>query len=75
MIEQGNDGDARIIGLKEASKLLGVSYTTAFRLVQDGELRAFRIRNAWRTSTAACDEFVKRKFDEQALICQSVEMK
>ena len=43
------------------------------RLAKSGELKAFRLRNSWRTSTAACEEYVRRRFAEQARICQSVE--
>ena len=68
----GNEG--RIISLPEAARMLGTSYPTVHRLVNAGELKAFRIRNSWRTSTAACEEFVRRRFEEQAKICQSVEV-
>lgn len=43
------------------------------RLVVNGELKAFRLRNSWRTSTAACDEYIKRQFEEQAVICKSTD--
>ena len=68
----GDEG--RIISLPEAARMLGTSYPTVHRLVNAGELKAFRIRNSWRTSTAACEEFVRRRFEEQAKICQSVEV-
>jgi excisionase family DNA binding protein len=66
--------EGRIISLPEAARMLGTSYPTVHRLVNAGELKAFRIRNSWRTSTAACEEFVRRRFEEQAKICQSVEV-
>ena len=75
MGETKPESDAQVIDLKETARILRVSYPTAHRLAQSGELKAFRVRNAWRTSTDACDEFIRRKFAEQALICQSVEMK
>lgn len=67
--------EERIISLAEAAKMLNTSYTTAFRLAQSGELKAFRIRNSWKTSTAACKEFIDKRFKEQALICRSIEVK
>ena len=48
----------RVITLNEASRILSVSYNTTLRLVQSGELKAFRIRNAWRTSTTACENYI-----------------
>ena len=66
--------DSVVIDLNEASERLHCSYSTTLRLVKSGELRAFRIRDAWRTSTAACDEFIERGFAEQRVIIQSVEV-
>lgn len=67
--------DGRIMTLDEAAEYLKISYSTVYRLVIDGELKAFRIRNAWRTSTGACHEFVTKRFEEQSVICQSGETK
>ena len=64
--------EARIISLKEAAEILGSSYPTVLRMATEGDLKAFRIRHTWRTSTAACEEFIQRKFDEQARACQSI---
>ena len=59
-------GSAKILTLAEAAKYMHTSYSTVYRLVSDGELSAFRLRNAWRTSTAACDAFIRHQFEEQA---------
>ena len=75
MIDDIIAGEGKIISLMDAAKLLGTSYPTVHRLACSGELKAFKIRNTWRTSTVACEQFVKRGFDEQAQICQSVEEK
>ena len=69
--EQGEE--ARIISLKEAAEILGSSYPTVLRMATEGDLKAFRMRRTWRTSTAACEEFIQRKFDEQARACQSIQ--
>ena len=66
-------GEGRIITLMEAAKLLGTSYPTAHRMACSGELKAFRLRNSWRTSTAACEEYVRRGFAEQARTCRPAE--
>ena len=57
---------AKILTLAEAAELLHTSYSTVYRLVTDGELDAFRLRNSWRTSTQACEAYVSRQFAEQA---------
>lgn len=62
-----------LMSLSEAAKYLHVSYATVFRLVTDGELKAFRIKKTWRTSDILCEEYVRRQIDDQALICQSTE--
>ena len=69
------EGDGKIMTLDEAAEYLKTSYSTVYRLVVDGELRAFRIRNAWRTSTGACREFVNKRFEEQSVICRAGETK
>ena len=68
------EGEGRIISLVEAAEMIGTSYPTAVRLAKSGELKAFRIRRTWRTSTAACEAFVREQFEVQALACQSVEV-
>lgn len=70
---ENNEDSGRIISLREAADLLGVSYTTVFRMVKDGELKAFRMRNVWRTSTTVCEDYIAEQFKKQALICQSTE--
>lgn len=62
-----------IFTLAQAAEYLNASLSTVLRLVNSGELRAFRIRKAWRTSSGACDEFVKRQFADQAVVCKSVD--
>ena len=60
----------RLISLAEAADILSVSYPTAVRLVKSGELKAFKIRRAWRTSTAICEEYIRDRFRAQELACQ-----
>ena len=64
-------GEARIISLAEAAKLLGVSYPTTVRLATEGELKAFRVRKVWRTSTAACEGYVRERFRAQEAACRA----
>ena len=64
--------EGRVITLQEAAVMLNVSYSTVLRLAVSGELPAFRMRNAWRTSTAVVSDFVRRRMDEQAILCKSV---
>lgn len=60
------EGSARILTLAEAAEYLHTSYSTVYRLVIEGSLDAFRLRNSWRTSTAACEAYVRRQFAEHA---------
>jgi excisionase family DNA binding protein len=68
---EGITGEGRIITLMEAARLLSTSYPTAHRMACSGELKAFRVRNAWRTSAAACEEYVSRRFAEQERACHA----
>ena len=47
--------ESRTITAKEAAILLGVSQSTIYRMFNSGELVSFKVRNARRTSTAACE--------------------
>ena len=64
-------GQGRIITLMEAAQLLGTSYPTAHRMACAGELKAFRLRSSWRTSTSACREYVERQMAEQERACRA----
>lgn len=55
-----------IMTLFEAADYLNTSYSTVYRLVMDGELGAFKLRNSWRTSIAACEAYVSKRFAVQA---------
>lgn len=72
-MEAKKEQTGRILTLQEAADRLHVSYSTAYRMVMDGELEAFRVRNSWRTSEAVCDGFIARRFAEQALQCETAE--
>ena len=61
-----------VIDLAEASKKMHCSYSTTLRLAKNGDLEAFRIRGAWRTTVAACDKYIERAFAEQRLVVQSL---
>ena len=64
-------GQGRIITLMEAAQLLSTSYLTAHRMACAGELKAFRLRSSWRTSTSACREYVERQMEEQERACRA----
>lgn len=61
------EGSAKILTLAEAAEYLHTSYSTVYRLVSDGGLDAFRLRKSWRTSTAACEAYVRQQFAENAM--------
>ena len=61
----GSVAGVEIMTLADAAKYLHTSYSTVYRLVTSGELKAFRLRKSWRTSMSACEEFVRRRFAEQ----------
>lgn len=66
--QTGTSGaQARIMTLQEAADYLHTSYSTVYRLVKSGELDAFRLRNTWRTSSLACETYVRHQFAQQAV--------
>ena len=50
-----------IITIEEMQELLQISRTTAYQLLKDGEVKAFRIGKYWKIPRAAITEYVARK--------------
>lgn len=65
--------EVRIITLLEVGEILHASYATALRLVTNGEHKAFRIMNSWKTSTTDCERFIDKQFKREVIICHSRE--
>ena len=49
-----------ILTLKELQKLLHIGKNTALRLVQSGEIDAFRVGNRWRVMRESVAKFIRR---------------
>lgn len=63
-MSQPNPG--RSYGIQEWCALRGISRTTAYRLIRDGELTTFKIRKNRFVSAAADREFIARMEEEAA---------
>ena len=50
-----------ILTLKELQKLLHIGKNTALRLVQGGEIEAFRVGNQWRIARENVIRYLKRQ--------------
>ncbi|HCS01209.1 MAG TPA: DNA-binding protein [Ruminococcaceae bacterium] len=50
-----------ILTLKELQKLLHIGKNTALRLVQSGEIEAFRVGNQWRIARENVIRYLKRQ--------------
>jgi len=51
-----------ILTLKDLQKLLHIGKNTALRLVQSGEIEAFRVGNQWRIPYEAIVKYIRRNF-------------
>ena len=51
----------RVIGIREMSELLGVSRTTAWRMIRSGKVQAIRVGNNWKTTLASCEDYLRRQ--------------
>lgn len=65
-----NTSESRTITAKEAAVILGVSQSTIYRMFNSGELVSFKVRNARRTSTAACEDYIRRQQAREATLCR-----
>lgn len=50
-----------ILTVAEVMELLYVGKNTVYRLLQDGELRGFRIGKSWRVPKAYLEEYILNK--------------
>ena len=62
--------ESRTITAKEAAILLGVSQSTIYRMFNSGELVSFKVRTARRTSTAACEDYIRKQQAREATLCR-----
>ena len=49
-----------ILTLKELQELLHIGKNTALRLVQSGEIDAFRVGNQWRVLRESVEKYIRR---------------
>lgn len=56
-----NQQQNRIIGISELAGILSVSHTTAWRLVKNGHIQGIKIGGEWKTTYAACTDYLRRK--------------
>ncbi|MGD0088570.1 MAG: helix-turn-helix domain-containing protein [Planctomycetota bacterium] len=55
----------RAVSRQDAGRMLGVSWRTIERLVDRGELRAFKLLGQWRILVSDLDAYVARQILEQ----------
>jgi len=51
---------SNLLTVKEVAELLRVSQPTVLRMIEDGDLRAIRVRTQWRIRRADLDEYLQR---------------
>ncbi len=56
-----------ILDIHEAAKYLRISSTRLYKMVQAGEVPAFKVAGMWRFSFASLREWVAKKEKEQAI--------
>lgn len=49
-----------VLTLKELQELLNIGKNTALKLVQSGEIEAFRVGNQWRVLRESVAKYIKR---------------
>lgn len=52
--------DSRLLRVREVAEALSVSNMTVYRLIRDGEIRAFRVGHGWRVPEADLQEYLAR---------------
>lgn len=54
-----NNNDSEVLTLQEFAEELKISYTKAYNLLNEGEIKGFKIGSIWRISRKAIDEYVQ----------------
>ena len=49
-----------LLTVKEVAEILRVSQPTVLRMIDDGELRAIRVRTQWRIRRSDLDDYLQR---------------
>jgi len=49
-----------LLTVKEVAEILRVSQPTVLRVIDDGELRAIRVRNQWRIRRSDLEDYLQR---------------
>ncbi|MGD0093970.1 MAG: helix-turn-helix domain-containing protein [Planctomycetota bacterium] len=57
----------RAVSRQDAGRMLGVSWRTIERLVDRGELRAFKLLGQWRILVSDIDAYVAARISEQKM--------
>lgn len=52
---------SELLTVKEVAEILRVSQPTVLRMIDDGELRAIRVRNQWRIRRSDLDDYLQRR--------------
>ncbi len=50
-----------LITIDELCELLMIGRTTAYKLLQSGELKAFKIGKVWKISRASVEQYIKER--------------
>ena len=50
-----------IIKIEEMMKMLDIGKNTAYRLLDSGEVRAFKIGKVWKITRAAVQEYIEKQ--------------
>jgi len=59
-----NDNDDSLITLEELCEQLYISPTTAYRLLQSGEITAFKL-GTWKIPARSVREYIKKRCGQQ----------
>lgn len=67
------DNSKMTIGMEEFCKTLGIGKNTAYKLLTNNEVNAFKIGNIWKIPVSSVEDYINRKCDEQKrTICKIV---
>ena len=58
------EDNLEILTVQEVMELLYIGKNTAYQLLNDGEIKAFRIGTTWKIPRSAVDDYIIEKYRE-----------
>lgn len=61
-----------VMEIDELCDMLGIGKNTAYQLLNDGEIDAFKVGTVWKIPKKSVENFIDRKCNERRIMCKII---